>query len=188
MAPQLPRQDLRRWGNSLGVRLPAAIAREARLLTPPRPSAAWVPDRGEVIWIDHNPQAGREIKDHHPFLVLSTAPFHASVGLVVGCAMTSARGARPHPMGSLSNNRLELVREIVGQILGGEPHWRLRTTWWVPPRSLARRQGISAGQVVSRLVDSCWWHERQAIPIHFTHTTLQPMPPSPCSASLTRST
>ena len=31
MAPQLPRQDLRRWGNSLGVRLPAAIAREARL-------------------------------------------------------------------------------------------------------------------------------------------------------------
>ena len=31
MAPQFPRQDLRRWGNSLGVRLPAAIAREARL-------------------------------------------------------------------------------------------------------------------------------------------------------------
>ena len=31
MAPQLPRQDLRRWGKSLGVRLPAAIAREAQL-------------------------------------------------------------------------------------------------------------------------------------------------------------
>jgi mRNA interferase MazF len=59
-------------------------------MTPPRPSAAWVPDRGEVIWIDHNPQDGREMKNHHPFLVLSTAPFHASVGLVVGCAMTSA--------------------------------------------------------------------------------------------------
>lgn len=28
-----------------------------------------------------------------------------------------AQGARSHPMGSLSNNRLELVREIVGQIL-----------------------------------------------------------------------
>jgi mRNA interferase MazF len=114
-----------------------------------------VPDRGEVIWIDHNPQAGREMKDHHPFLVLSTAPFHASVGLVVGCAMTSAaynrgsslavdlgpipdrpeahsfvlchqiksfdwkaRAARPHPMGSLSNDRLDQVLEIVGQILG----------------------------------------------------------------------
>jgi antitoxin MazE len=31
VATQLPRQDLRRWGNSLGVRLPAAIAREAGL-------------------------------------------------------------------------------------------------------------------------------------------------------------
>jgi len=59
-------------------------------MTPPRPSAAWMPDRGEVIWIDHNPQDGREMKNHHPFLVLSTAPFHASVGLLVGWAMTSA--------------------------------------------------------------------------------------------------
>ena len=31
MAAPLPRQDLRRWGNSLGVRLPAAIAKEAGL-------------------------------------------------------------------------------------------------------------------------------------------------------------
>jgi len=53
-------------------------------------STGWVPERGEVIWIDHNPQAGREMRDHHPFLVLSTASFHRTVGLVVGCAMTSA--------------------------------------------------------------------------------------------------
>ena len=61
---------------------------------------AWVPDRGDVIWIDHNPQAGRERKDHHPFVVLSTAAFHRTMGLVVGCAMTSAaynRGAVAHP-------------------------------------------------------------------------------------------
>lgn len=31
MATPSTRQDLRRWGNSLGVRLPAAIAREAGL-------------------------------------------------------------------------------------------------------------------------------------------------------------
>jgi len=59
-------------------------------MTPPPQTAAWVPDRGEVIWIDHNPQAGREMRDHHPFLVLSTARFHTTVGLVVGCAMTTA--------------------------------------------------------------------------------------------------
>jgi mRNA interferase MazF len=59
-------------------------------MTPKRPAVAWVPDRGDVIWIDHNPQAGREMKDHHHFVVLSTAGFHRTVGLVVGCAMTSA--------------------------------------------------------------------------------------------------
>ena len=94
MAPQLPRQDLRRWGNSLWVRLPAAIVREARLLTSPRPSAPWVPDRGEVFWIDHNPQAGREIKEHHPFLVLSTAPFPR---LPAQASSTSASTAATSP-------------------------------------------------------------------------------------------
>lgn len=59
-------------------------------MTPPGSADAWVPERGEVIWIDHNPQAGREMRDHHPFLVLSSASFHRVVGLVVGCAMTSA--------------------------------------------------------------------------------------------------
>ena len=59
-------------------------------MKPHRGFPGWVPERGEVIWIDHNPQAGREMRDHHPFLVLSTASFHRTVGLVVGCAMTSA--------------------------------------------------------------------------------------------------
>jgi len=59
-------------------------------MTVVRRPAAWVPERGEVIWIDHNPQAGREMRDHHPFLVLSTRELHVTVGLVVGCAMTSA--------------------------------------------------------------------------------------------------
>ncbi|MCX5955026.1 MAG: hypothetical protein NTW51_01130 [Cyanobacteria bacterium] len=36
-------------------------------MTPERTLVAWAPDRGDVIWIDHNPQAGREMKDHHPF-------------------------------------------------------------------------------------------------------------------------
>ena len=59
-------------------------------MTVVRRPAAWIPERGEVIWIDHNPQAGREMRDHHPFLVLSTRELHVTVGLVVGCAMTSA--------------------------------------------------------------------------------------------------
>ena len=36
-------------------------------MTPERSVVAWVPDLGDVIRIDHNPQVGRERKDHHPF-------------------------------------------------------------------------------------------------------------------------
>jgi hypothetical protein len=32
-----------------------------------------------------------------------------------------ARGARPHPIGRLDADKLELVRSIVGQILGSLP-------------------------------------------------------------------
>lgn len=34
----------------------------------------WVPTRRDMIWIDCNPQAGREMKDVHPLLVLSLSP------------------------------------------------------------------------------------------------------------------
>jgi len=33
--------------------------------------AIWIPDRKDIIWIDCNPQVGQEMRDIHPFLVLS---------------------------------------------------------------------------------------------------------------------
>jgi mRNA interferase MazF len=52
--------------------------------------AAWVPERQQVIWIDCNPQAGGEMRDFHPMLVLSPAAFNARTGLVIGLPMTTA--------------------------------------------------------------------------------------------------
>ena len=50
----------------------------------------WVPDRQSVIWIDCNPQMGREMKDVHPFLVLSPQAFNEKTSLVIGLPMTTA--------------------------------------------------------------------------------------------------
>jgi mRNA interferase MazF len=50
----------------------------------------WVPDRREVIWIDCNPQVGREMRDIHPFLVLSPRIFNEKTSLVIGLPMTTA--------------------------------------------------------------------------------------------------
>ena len=51
---------------------------------------AWAPERQEVIWIDCNPQAGREMRDVHPFLVLSPKAFNQRTSLVLGLPMTTA--------------------------------------------------------------------------------------------------
>ncbi len=52
--------------------------------------AAWVPDRQDILWIDCNPQAGHEMRDLHPFLVMSPAVFNARTSLVIGLPMTTA--------------------------------------------------------------------------------------------------
>lgn len=58
---------------------------------------AWAPDRQQVIWIDCNPQAGREMKDVHPFLVLSPRIFNARTSLVIGLPMTTAEYNADNP-------------------------------------------------------------------------------------------
>ncbi len=58
-------------------------------------SVPWAPDRGEMIWIEHSPQAGREMAGSHPFLVLSLRDFNEKTGLVIGCAMTSKQAHNP---------------------------------------------------------------------------------------------
>lgn len=62
----------------------------AKKTTAHLPAKSWVPDRQDVIWIDHNPQAGREMRDFHPLLVLSPKAFNASTGLVIGLPMSTA--------------------------------------------------------------------------------------------------
>ncbi len=62
-----------------------------------RQRAAWVPDRQDVIWIDCNPHAGREMRDIHPFLVLSPRNFNERTSLVIGLPMTTAEYNADNP-------------------------------------------------------------------------------------------
>jgi mRNA interferase MazF len=61
------------------------------------PSSVWVPDRRDMIWIDFNPQAGNEMKDEHPMLVLSPKIFNERTGLVIGLPMTHAPSNETNP-------------------------------------------------------------------------------------------
>jgi len=43
----------------------------------------YIPDRGDVVWINMNPQAGHEQAGRRPAVVLSPYPYNAKVGLAL---------------------------------------------------------------------------------------------------------
>ena len=49
----------------------------------------FVPDRGDVVWIDLNPQVGYEQAGRRPALTVSPAGYNGKVGLAVFCPITS---------------------------------------------------------------------------------------------------
>ena len=49
----------------------------------------YVPERGEVVWLNFNPQAGHEQAGHRPALVLSPASYNLKTGLMLCCPITS---------------------------------------------------------------------------------------------------
>ena len=55
----------------------------------------YVPDRGDIIWIDFDPQAGREQSWRRPALVLSHKKYNERAELVILCPITSK--AKPYP-------------------------------------------------------------------------------------------
>lgn len=50
---------------------------------------AYVPDRGDAVWIDFNPQAGHEQAGRRPAIVISPASYNRKVGLAILCPITN---------------------------------------------------------------------------------------------------
>jgi mRNA interferase MazF len=51
--------------------------------------AAYIPARGDLIWLQFNPQAGHEQAGHRPALVISPGSYNRRVGLALCCPVTS---------------------------------------------------------------------------------------------------
>lgn len=50
---------------------------------------AYIPNRGDIVWITLNPQAGHEQAGRRPALVLSPAAYNGKVGLAILCPITN---------------------------------------------------------------------------------------------------
>lgn len=55
----------------------------------------FVPESGDIVWLDFDPQAGREQGRRRPALVLTDSSYNRSSGLIVVCPLTSKR--KPYP-------------------------------------------------------------------------------------------
>ena len=115
----------------------------------------WVPDRQDVIWIDCAPQAGHEMRDLHPMLVLSPKVFNARTSLVIGLPMTTAayNATNPFavPVGTAVGRRVGKV----SYVLCHQPRsfdWRAHRAKPHPLKRLADSSFMQACGVLNQIV------------------------------------
>ena len=52
-------------------------------------TARYVPDAGDIVWLNFTPQAGHEQAGHRPALVLSPATYNGKTSLMICCPVTT---------------------------------------------------------------------------------------------------
>ena len=55
----------------------------------------YVPRAGDLIWVDFDPQAGREQTKRRPALVVTDQSYNRASGLAIVCPLTSRRKSYP---------------------------------------------------------------------------------------------
>ncbi len=99
----------------------------------------WVPDRQDIIRIDCSPQVGQEMRDVHPFLVLSPRIFNEKTSLVIGLPMTTAEYNADNPFAVAIGKASGRKAEQTSYVLCHQPKsldWRLRKAKVHPLTSL----------------------------------------------------
>ena len=55
----------------------------------------YVPERGDVVWLNFNPQSGHEQAGRRPAVVLSPQAYNHKVGLAIFCPITNQQKGYP---------------------------------------------------------------------------------------------
>ncbi|MFA6971894.1 MAG: type II toxin-antitoxin system PemK/MazF family toxin [Gallionella sp.] len=113
--------------------------------------SVWIPGRQDIIWIDCNPQVGQEMRDIHPFLVLSPCAFNDKTSLVIGLPMTTAAYNADNPFAVAVGKAAGRKADKTSYVLCHQPKsfdWRLRNA---KPHPLDRIDDAFFTQVCERL-------------------------------------
>jgi mRNA interferase MazF len=120
-----------------------------------RKKLEWVPERQEIIWIDCNPQAGREMRDRHPFLVLSPRAFNERTSLVIGLPMTTAPYNASNPFAVAVGMAVGAKSDKTSYVLCHQPKsfdWRIREAAAHPMSSLSDARFAEVCGVLNQIV------------------------------------
>jgi mRNA interferase MazF len=74
----------------------------------------YIPERGDVVWLDFDPQAGHEQAGRRPAFVLSPATYNGKTGLMLCCLITSQVKGYPFEVA------VEGVAKVRGVILADQ--------------------------------------------------------------------
>lgn len=69
----------------------------------------YVPDSGDLVWIDFTPQAGREQAGRRPAVVLTARSYNDKAGLAVFCPITSQSKDYPFEVALPPDSRIRGV-------------------------------------------------------------------------------
>jgi mRNA interferase MazF len=72
-------------------------------------AAPYVPERGDFVTLDFDPQAGHEQAGRRPALVLTPALYNGPSGLAIMCAITSQTKGYPYEVQILDGLRIHGV-------------------------------------------------------------------------------
>ncbi len=64
----------------------------------------YIPEKGDVVWIDFNPQKGKEFAKRRPALVLSDKAYN-KFGLIIICPFTSKIKGYPFEVKTIFNGK-----------------------------------------------------------------------------------
>jgi mRNA interferase MazF len=76
-------------------------------------SKIYIPERGDIVWLDFNPQLGHEQRGRRPALTLSFKAYNEKIGLALFCPITSKVKGYPFEV------ELEL-KKIKGSVLSDQ--------------------------------------------------------------------
>ena len=85
----------------------------------------YIPDRGDAVWINLNPQAGHEQAGRRPVVVLSPRSYNSKVGLAIFCPVTNQ--IKGYPFEVIIPSGLK----VAGAILSDQVKsldWKIRNT------------------------------------------------------------